>query len=101
MDSETASLRVETGTYDEAADLLRALSLRGVSGRVAVEVAVEIDQLGDGASPLETVVALAGWLQERDSTSIQVRLDGRRYDVRAGAPRAGSDMAAARPTVES
>jgi hypothetical protein len=101
MDSEAASLRVETGTYDEAADLLRALSLRGVSGRVAVEVDVEMDRSDHGASPLEAVVALEGWLQDRDRTSIPVRLDGRRYDVRSHPLRSDSDMAAAPPTVES
>jgi hypothetical protein len=66
MDSEAASLRVETGTYDEAADLLRALSLRGVDGRIAVEVDVQTDLSEHGASPLEAVVALEGWLQDRN-----------------------------------
>jgi hypothetical protein len=101
MDSEATILRVETGTYDEAADLLRALSLRGVSGRIAVEVDVQMDRSDHGASPLEAVVALEGWLQDRNRTSIPVRLDARRYDLRSHAPRSGSHMAAARPTVET
>jgi hypothetical protein len=100
MDSVPQTLRVETGSYDEAADLLRALSMRGVSGRVAVAVDVEIEQSDRGGSPLEAVVALEGWLLDRARASIPVRLDDRRYDLRPRAPRDGSPVAVARPMVD-